>query len=295
MPTIYTAPNRPRHQASHLDRPLQWPEIESSAIQQWRDLTTGFPRRNAQPWPEHRENHASNTDTCPSDAGSSSCEDSASSGKNPRDVASYLKYLVRGFLKQYRATSLATDTGEIIPNKDSFIRSPKIAFLIDSPTNLTCQICQQTPLKMAISAADPNPSMIAILPCGHICCHDCINSWLTDHDSCPFCRIDMIHPNCKHKVQPRLIAQDTIHTLPETLPDGGAIGNMCFKCTEKHMRHRSVQRLIKLAGEFKRARSEAVDLGTRETVEVMRRAQEAFESVPEDDFLALSRIRYHQW
>ncbi|KAI0856646.1 hypothetical protein F4860DRAFT_395072 [Xylaria cubensis] len=295
MPTIHTAPNQPLRQASLLDRPLQWPEIESSAIQQWRDLTTGFPRRNAVSRREHRENHASNTDTCPSDAGCSSCDDSASSGKKPRDVASYLKYLVRGFLKQYRATSLATDTREIIPNKDSFIPSPKIAFLIDSPTNLICQICQQTPLKMAISAADPDPSMIAILPCGHICCHDCSSSWLADHDSCPFCRIDLIHPNCKHKVQPRLIAQDTIHTVPETLPNGGAIGKMCFKCTEKCMRQRSVQLMTNLAGQFKRARSEAVDLGTKETVEDMRRAQEAFERVPEDVLLELSRIRHHQW
>ncbi|KAI0549224.1 hypothetical protein F4679DRAFT_547893 [Xylaria curta] len=292
MSDIYTAPQRPHRQAGPSNRPLQWPEIESSAIQQWRNMTADLPRRNAQPRPEHRESQPQNIDTRRGDAGSSSSEEPASSGEKTRDITSYPKYLVQEFLRKYHAT--ATNS-EIIPSKDSFIRSPKITFLIDSPTNLICQICQQTPLKMVISAADPDPSMIAILPCGHISCHDCISSWLTYREICPFCRVELIHPKCKHQVQPRLIAQDTIHSLPETLPNDGAIGDMCFECTEEHTRHRSIQRLTDLAKRFERARLEAVDLGTDEAVEAMRRAQEAFERVPEDDFLALARIRHHQW
>ncbi|KAI1734029.1 hypothetical protein F4680DRAFT_439809 [Xylaria scruposa] len=292
MPTIYTDPQRSHRQAGPSNRPLQWPETESSAIQQWRDMTTGLPRRNAQPRPQHRETQPQSTNTRRRDASSSNSEDSASSCENPRDITSYSKHLVQEFLEQYHAT--ATNI-EIIPDKDSFIPSPKITFLIDSPKNLICQICQQTPLKMAISAADPDPSMIAILPCGHIACHGCISSWFTKSDLCPFCRIEMIHPKCRHQVQPRLIAQDTIHSLPETLPNDGAIGDMCFKCTEEHTRHESLQRLTDLAGQFKRARMEAVDLGNEEVVEAMRKAQKAFGRVPEEDLLALSRIRHHQW
>ncbi|KAI1746931.1 hypothetical protein F4782DRAFT_522905 [Xylaria castorea] len=296
MPTRYAIPHRPHRQPRPSNRPLQWPQIESAAIQQWRDITTGSPRRNEQPQPEYRENQQRSTNTPRSDAGSSSSEDSASSNKKPRDATAYLKYLVRGFLRQFHTMPPVKDTrGEKIPNQDSFVPSPKVTFLIDSPTNLMCQICQQAPLKMAISADNPHPGVTAILPCGHIFCHGCINIWLTSHKSCPFCRTSMTHPGCMHQVQPRLIAQDTIHTLPETLANGGTIGEFCFKCTEKHTRHRSVQRMTKLASQFKIARLEATDIGTKEAVEAMHRAQKAFESLPEDDFLALSRIRHHQW
>ncbi|KAI0459521.1 hypothetical protein F5B21DRAFT_455137 [Xylaria acuta] len=296
MPVTYAVPHIPHREPRPSTRPLQWPQVETAAIQQWRGMTTGLPRRSGQARPEHREHQPRSADTHRSNAGSSSSEDSTSSSKKSRDVTAYLKYLVRGFLRQFRTTYPTRDTrGEKIPNKDSFVPSPKITFLIDSPTNLICQICQQAPLKMAISAEDPNPGMTAILPCGHIFCHGCINFWLQGHKSCPFCRTGMIHPGCRHQVQPRVIAQDTIHTLPETLANGGVIGDMCFKCTERCTRQRSVQRLTKLAERFKLARREVEDLGTKKAIEDMRRAQEAFEGLPEDDFLALSKIRHHQW
>ncbi|KAI0466823.1 hypothetical protein F4859DRAFT_496056 [Xylaria cf. heliscus] len=295
MPTIYADPHRSHRESRPSTRPLQWPQIESAAIQQWREMTT-TQHRNGQSRTEHRENQRQNVHTCHSDVGSSSSDDSTSSNQKSRDATGFLKYLVRGFLKQFRGTSPVRDPREeTIPNKDSFVPSPKITFLIDSPTNLICQICQQAPLKMEITAEDPAPGITTILPCGHICCHSCARFWLLSHQTCPFCRISMVHPGCSHQVQPRLIAQDTIHTLPETLPNGGTISDMCFKCTERHTRQRSVQRLAKLAERFKLARREAEDLGTKEAIEEMRRAQDAFEGLPEDHFLELSRIRHHQW
>lgn len=254
------------------------------------------PQRSRHSQIYERETQSQSIDIRRSHAGSSGSEDPAPSSKKPRDGTTYLKYLVRGFLRQFRATSRVKDTTrEKFPNKDSFVPSPKITFLIDEPPSLECQICQQTPLRIGITAEDPVPRMPVILPCGHICCHECSHSWLASQKTCPFCRTSMVHPSCGHQVQPRLIAMDTIHTLPETLANGGAIGDMCFKCTEKDMRQKSVKRLMKLAERFKRARREAEDLGTKEAIEDMRRAQDAFESLPEDDFLALSRIRHHQW
>ncbi|KAJ2984530.1 hypothetical protein NUW58_g6012 [Xylaria curta] len=89
--------------------------------------------------------------------------------------------------------------------------------------------------------------------------------------------------------------QDTIHTIPETLANGGVIGDKCFKCAEKHVRLKSIQLLTDLARNFKTARRKAEDLGTDEAIKGMRKAQEAFERVPVDDFSTLSKIRHHQW
>ncbi|KAI0538460.1 hypothetical protein GGR58DRAFT_467925 [Xylaria digitata] len=182
-----------------------------------------------------------------------------------------------------------------LPNNEFFVPSPKVTFLIDDTSNLICQICQQTPLKLARTAEDLEPSMPAILPCGHVCCHKCLSLWFMNHSCCPFCRTDMIHRGCGHQVQPHHIAQDTIHTIPETLANGGKIANVCFKCTERDRREASVQRLTELAETFKAARRKAEVLGTDEAIENMRNAQKAFERVPETDYWILSNTRHHEW
>ncbi|KAI0403727.1 hypothetical protein F4802DRAFT_275747 [Xylaria palmicola] len=244
---------------------------------------------------------ASNSDA--SCSSSSSSKSSVSSSK-ARDVTSHLKYLVRGFLKESSPDSGDSgpsgafhndEAAEPSSNNESFVPSPKITFLIDKPDDLVCQICQQTPLKMVIGTEHPTPEVTAILPCGHIACHACINFWLASHDSCPFCRTNMIHAGCGHQVRPRLIGHDTIHAIPETLPNGGKIGDQCSKCAEKQRRSVSVERWADLAERFQTARQEAEALGTDEAQAAMDRAKKAFERLPEDDFCVLTRTRYRQW
>jgi hypothetical protein len=105
----------------------------------------------------------------------------------------------------------------------------------------------------------------------------------------------MTHKRCGHQVEPRLIAHDTIHTLPETLANGGKIGDNCFKCAEKDRRYISLQRWTEQAEAFKAARHQADVLGTDEAIENMRKAQKAFERLPEDDYWVVSRMKHHQW
>ncbi|KAI0870689.1 hypothetical protein GGS24DRAFT_474357 [Hypoxylon argillaceum] len=295
MPFAYSIPNRQFHyEAGSATRPVDWPSLEHDAIQQWRGMT-GSSLPNNQPRAQQHEDRLRGTNSLDSDADFSGSEDSASS-KKKRDVTGHLKYLVRGFLKLFHATASATNDGkEEILNKECFIPSPKVTFLIDKPESLICQICQQTSLKLAITAEDPGPDLAAIFPCGHICCHGCASLWLADRNSCPFCRIGMTHKRCGHQVEPRLIAQDTIHTLPETLANDGKIGDVCFKCGEKERREISIQRWTKLAEKFKTARHEAENLGTDDSIVSMRKAQKEFERIPEDDFWILTRMRHHQW
>ncbi|KAI0970529.1 hypothetical protein F4678DRAFT_112340 [Xylaria arbuscula] len=274
---------------THTPTAMQWSQRESIAIGQWRDMTTGSSRPgHHQPRIRDRES----TDSLRSDASLSSSSDSASKAQ---DVTAHLKYLVRGFLRQMRASHISSDDTKKHPSKESFVPSPKITFLIDEPSNLVCQICQQAPLKLAITAEDPGPGITCILPCGHISCCGCMNIWFEKHSSCPFCRTGMAHTDCGHQVKPRLVAQDTIHSLPKTLSEGGKIGALCYKCTERERREVSVERWSKLAKRYKAARREAEDLGTDEAVDDMRKAQKAFEQIPEDDYWVLWRRRHHQW
>lgn len=220
---------------------------------------------------------------------------SSSSGKRFHDVSSNLKCIVRGFLRTARGRTTRDERRKECTDPESYVPSPKITFLIDNPDNLVCQICTQTRLKIAITAETPGPDIPSLLPCGHIFCHGCIDAWLVDKKSCPMCRMTLVHKNCQHGVEPRLIAQDTIHTLPLSLPAGGKIGDKCLRCADKDRRKYSAERWARLAESFKVARSEAERLGTEDAVEGMRRAQKSFERLPEDDYWALSRMRHHQW
>ncbi|GAW25500.1 putative ring finger protein [Rosellinia necatrix] len=231
------------------NRILEWRPMENDAIHQWREITATYTR------PHRRSVVQSNSPR--NEAGFSGSEDSILPSKKPRDATAYLKYLVRGFLKQFRAASADTDSSEGPSSKECFVPSPKITFLIDEPNNLVCQICQQAPLRLAITAENPRPGTTA--------------------------------------VQPRLIAQDTIHTLPDTLANGGKIGSSCFRCAERDRREISVERWTDLAEKFRIARREAERLGTDEAKAEMCKAQKDFERVPEDDFWVLTRMRHRQW
>lgn len=270
----------------------QWSSVESNSIQQWREMAAASSRASLQGLRRHRENRTTRShESLCSDASSDD-----STNKKPREIGSYIKYLVRGFLRDTRPRRSAKDDGrKRLPEQETFVPSPKIMFLIDRPDNLVCQVCQVVNLKMAITAEIASPYTPSLFPCGHIFCYACTDQWLSQNDSCPICRMSMTYASCNHQVEPRLIAQDTIHTVPETLPNGGKIGRKCFKCCEREQRHVSLDRWASHAVKFKEARRDAERLGTDEAIEKMKKAQKTFERLPEDDFWILSRRRHHQW
>ncbi|KAI1431884.1 hypothetical protein GGR50DRAFT_697594 [Xylaria sp. CBS 124048] len=280
-------------------RTRRW--TDSDVIREWADTATELPSSDEPPQPQTQSGgeQRRSSDSFQSHPPRNNSPGNNSPGSNlPRksqDALAHLKYLVRGFLRQSRADTTTSERKKSSSDKESFVPSPMVTFLIDEPDDLICQICQRTPLKMAITAAIPAPEMMAMLPCGHISCHRCISIWLANNSSCPFCRTDLAYKSCCHQVRPRLIAQDTIHTLPKTLTKGGTIAERCFGCAQKAQREASLKRWAILAEDFQTARCEAGIRGTAEAEEKMQQAQKAFEQLPEDDYWALTNIRHHQW
>ncbi|KAI0396408.1 hypothetical protein F5Y17DRAFT_456139 [Xylariaceae sp. FL0594] len=229
--------------------------IEMTSIQQWRDFTTGSTLSSS--------NSSSSSESLGGD--DSGVADSSNKSRN---IGPYIKYLVKRFLSETTPAFLTRDDGrKRIADEEAFVPSPKITFLIDRPHNLICQICHAVRLEMAKTEADERSCAPSLFPCGHICCSGCADKWLAQNDSCPFCRMSMRYELCTHRVEPCLIARDTIHTVPETLVNGGVI----------------------------EARRKADHLGTDEAIDEMKKAQKAFERLPEDEFWILSRQRHRRW
>lgn len=112
----------------------------------------------------------------------------------------------------------------------SYIPCPKITFLIDRPDDLGCEICQVSKLQFRTSDHGFPDSTPAILPCGHIAGHRCLQEWLRRNHNCPFCRLNLEYELCDHTVQARPVNPANIHSLPRTLPEGGRIAAQCADC-----------------------------------------------------------------
>ncbi|KAI1318418.1 hypothetical protein F5Y16DRAFT_134651 [Xylariaceae sp. FL0255] len=319
---------------------LRWGASQSEAIQSWRDAAPRPPTfrredafraedpreevwREARPYrsgsrrptTQHQQARSSNR-TPPlrsSSVGSSgsSSGDERGGSKKVQDIGHNLKYLIRRFLRVSHSHSHLPSSPSSSPSlqkeateNESFVPSPKVTFLIDEPQNLICQICQQTNLRIALTASESGSDesndgeIPALLACGHIACKSCLDSWLEHNDSCPFCRILLRHtaaPSCcQHKVQPRLIAHDTIHSLPPTLPNGGKIGDRCHACLEKDHKKITLERMVEGAEKFRRAREKADRSGEKEDVEELRKVQRDWERLPEDLLWVLTRAKARQ-
>ncbi|KAI0197557.1 hypothetical protein F4808DRAFT_438557 [Astrocystis sublimbata] len=248
------------------------------------------------------ESSSTSTSSVLSSASTSSGSSSTSSRRRSRDPTSYLKYLVRGFIKEYRTQrrNSSTRAEEIKVPDGNFVPSPMTTFLIDMPTDLVCQICQQTPLRLAVTA-EPHAGKTALLACGHIFCHGCIDLWLSRSRACPCCRADMTHPdpNCGHLVEPRLIAADTIASIPCTIPNGGTIAEKCWKCTERFTRQKSRDTMLDFARLIVRARFLVEETGTQDALDslhvIQEQVQKAFEETPKSDFFELARRQLREW
>ncbi|KAI0165609.1 hypothetical protein GGR57DRAFT_497081 [Xylariaceae sp. FL1272] len=247
--------------------------VQNEAISQWRAIASPSTPRNKR----------------------TLSSESLRSATEPASVGdSFAKQIVRRFVRKFNASD---ERQKHFQAEQSFIPSPKVTFLIDTPENLVCQICQQASLHMggAGSAECDDPDIPAILPCAHICCRECIEQWLEKHRSCPFCRQSMVHEGCGHRVAPRPITLDTIHSIPPTLAKGGKIGGSCHTCMEKDRKSIAVKRWMDLAERFKEARKQAEKSKSAEATENLRRAQETFETHVEHEYWTFTKLKQRQW
>ena len=117
--------------------------------------------------------------------------------------------------------------------QESYFPCPKIAFLVMDTNDLTCGICLESGMRIRSINCDAKYSdhAPAILPCGHVAGLSCLERWLDEHGSCPFCREELLHELCLHSVEPQSLYYETIHGLPKTLPEGGRIADQCEDCS----------------------------------------------------------------
>ncbi|RYO82701.1 hypothetical protein DL766_006860 [Monosporascus sp. MC13-8B] len=273
-------PTRPRDpQESRQNREARESNRGTPGNTQRRYLTTRRSSReslNTSSPSSPRRNLAGFSD---SDSSRSSSWSSRPTGSPPK--TSHLGSVARDFLESSRRARSRDGDGKLsTPEGESFFPMPKITFLIDEPEGLKCQICLTTPLEMAESSQRPSERTPVILPCGHAGCGNCMHTWLTTHHSCPFCRRDMHHKGCGHAVEPRVIAHDTIHSLPRTTAEGGSVGHKCPDCRIGELQATALKNWKDLARDLRAARARARELGTDEAVSAMKKAEKAFEMAP---------------
>ncbi|KAH9908644.1 hypothetical protein F4778DRAFT_718014 [Xylariomycetidae sp. FL2044] len=265
--------------------------IQTSAIAEWRERARAAPRASRSHRHEHGSQHSSQA-ALSSDSG----EDSSPQRKNPGAAFANLKYLVRSFLKARPRERSGRDRSRTREeNKESFFPLPKLTFLIDQPDDLVCQICQETPLRMARDSASADDATPVILPCGHVGCHFCVSHWLENSKSCPFCRKEMTHTGCRHPVQPRLLAHDTIGIIPKTLACGGAVGFNCGKCEAREQRAKALRKMKDAADKYKTARKDAEKLGTDDAKEAAASAGRAFERLAKNHAVDVIYAAHSNW
>ncbi|KAI0161800.1 hypothetical protein GGR52DRAFT_586033 [Hypoxylon sp. FL1284] len=124
------------------------------------------------------------------------------------------------------------DVREDVKDEETFFPRPRITFLLDRPRRLTCQICKETALELGEPDRARTDGDLAILPCGHVGCYGCLDTWTRRHRSCPFCRESLRRAACRHPARPVRLALDSVHALPLTLPRGGAIADRCAQCAD---------------------------------------------------------------
>lgn len=117
----------------------------------------------------------------------------------------------------------------------TFFPCPNISFIIDDPKDVVCAICKESQFELRGYGERLSDGTFAILPCGHAAGHKCMRAWHSANDTCPFCRQVMRYPVCGHKILPRLVTTDSIHTLPRTLPDKGQIPSLCKRCLKMEL------------------------------------------------------------
>ncbi|KAI1300954.1 hypothetical protein F5Y03DRAFT_222726 [Xylaria venustula] len=80
--------------------------------------------------------------------------------------------------------------------------------------DLTCDICLIRHIKLPPwvrgpeSAADRNSEGLCVLPCGHYFGYDCMSIWCKLHGECPKCRYELIHLDCEHRIEIKMMEEN---------------------------------------------------------------------------------------
>lgn len=137
-----------------------------------------------------------------------------------------------------------------------FMPCPAITILVDLCDEFTCQLCCCSKMDI-FSHADDADQTFHIMPCGHIAGRLCLEHWsaaeakMNRQFQCPFCRLPLQHPVCGHRVQSRPLRRKDVGLLPQTLPEGGKIGDRCRACTDAWLK----DKLRRLKSKYTEARS----------------------------------------
>lgn len=111
----------------------------------------------------------------------------------------------------------------------NFLPCPQITLYVDPEASLgLCGICKVAKLQVKTQAT--GDSVVAIIPCGHIACPECMKTCLRSKPNCPFCRAPIKYEMCCHPLEARVITRENFLFIPETIPMGDKIPDHCGKC-----------------------------------------------------------------
>ncbi|KAI2781160.1 hypothetical protein F4815DRAFT_444707 [Daldinia loculata] len=193
---------------------------------------------------------------------------------------SSIRSLVKSFLGIQIPEEVANKGRISFAEGESYFPDPMVTFLVDRPEDLLCQICQTVTLSIGSMAHTPNDDTPAILPCGHLACHNCLRAWVDANRSCPFCRKEMKYSGCGHTLKPALIAHDTITTLPKTLPRGGKIAENCRECQDTENKDKTLILWHMAMEAVRTSREVPPGIGPKDAQQVAEVTRALFESVP---------------
>ncbi|KAK2066826.1 hypothetical protein P8C59_000610 [Phyllachora maydis] len=156
--------------------------------------------------------------------------------------------------------------------KGSFVPMPKITFLIDQPRNLKCDICLLdmefgAPVARGTERPVGTPAMLA---CGHMACLRCLDKWVADKGTCPFCRLKLEYELCSHMMKAKPVDRESVHLLPKTLPEGGRLPDQCGHCTLKTSQKVAERLDAALAQPFREARERYAKTKSRKDLALLR-------------------------
>jgi hypothetical protein len=142
---------------------------------------------------------------------------------------------------------------------------PKIKWIVDTPTDMRCDICTCSVLKFRAPGKQSDSTPV-VLPCGHVFGLNCLDAYLEDEDvkkapKCPTCRLDLKYELCPHNVNYRVINTDTVHRLPPTIVEGGAIPDQCLDCSVETNRVVAAECLKAFKRSFEKAREKYRETG----------------------------------
>jgi hypothetical protein len=139
----------------------------------------------------------------------------------------------------------------------NFIPCPRTSLELDKDKLGSCGICHQSQLRLRSGKRGITDETIAILPCAHVACYNCLKKSLAFNKSCPFCRVPLQYQLCGHASKLiRPITRENLFRIPNTMPMGGSIPLQCYECAVKTDERVHKYLLDSMLKKFQKLRSE---------------------------------------